>query len=142
MNQGVILETIKSSFLFNFRTGIVIVDTLITGLVIVVTTHLLNLVTSNSSRLVQIWQQWLRRGSSRAKITITGKNIQGRDSTNLLYSVNFMAVLARIKNLNCDMADITELSEVPVDAVRPMHWRDWRERSSRKEKDWYGVKNV
>ena len=124
MNQGVILETIKSSFLFNFRTGIVIVDTLITGLVIVVTTHLLNLVTSNSSRLVQIWQQWLRRGSSRAKITITGKNIQGRDSTNLLYSVNFMAVLARIKNLNCDMADITELSEVPVDAVRPMHWRE------------------
>ena len=73
MNQDVILETIKSSFLFNFRTGIVIVDTMITGLVIMVTTHLLNLVTSNSSRLVQIWQQWLRRGSSRAKITITSR---------------------------------------------------------------------
>ena len=37
------LETLKSSLLFNFRTGNIAIDTLITGLIICLSTYLINL---------------------------------------------------------------------------------------------------
>ena len=43
MDQTQILETLKSNFLFNFRTGNVMVDTFVTGLIIMLSTYLLNL---------------------------------------------------------------------------------------------------
>ena len=42
MDQHEILETLKSSFLFNFRTGNVMIDTMITGFIIMVSTYLFN----------------------------------------------------------------------------------------------------
>ena len=49
-----------------------------------------------------------------AKITISGKKLQGTDNTRLEYSTNFFAVLFKIKQLNCVTAGISELSEVPI----------------------------
>merc|ERR1711997_104332 len=57
---------------------------------------------------------WLT-GKSVSKITISGKKLQGTDSTRLQYSTNFFAVLYQIKKLNCVNSEITELSEVPVE---------------------------
>ena len=39
------LETLKSSLLFNFRTGNVVVDTLVTGFIICMSTYIINLAT-------------------------------------------------------------------------------------------------
>merc|ERR1712061_463125 len=57
---------------------------------------------------------WLT-GKSQSKITISGKKLQGTNSTRLQYSTNFFAVLYRIKKLNCVSSQISELSEVPVE---------------------------
>ena len=43
MDQTQILETLKSNFLFNFRTGNVMVDTFVTGIIIMLSTYLLNM---------------------------------------------------------------------------------------------------
>merc|ERR1712061_830135 len=57
---------------------------------------------------------WLT-GKSVSKITISGKKLQGTNSTRLQYSTNFFAVLYQIKKLNCVSSEISELSEVPVE---------------------------
>ena len=43
MDREQLFEMIKSSFLFNFRTGNVMVDTFMTGMVIILSTYLVNL---------------------------------------------------------------------------------------------------
>jgi len=114
MDQSEILETMKSSFLFNFRTGNVMLDTMITGFIIMISTYLFNFANKifNSFDLMS-WHQWSMK--KRAKITISGKKLSGADSTRLQYSTNFFAVLYQIKKLNCVDSEITELSEVPVE---------------------------
>merc|ERR1711936_618845 len=116
MDQHQTLETIKSSFLFNFRTGNVMVDTLVTGLIIMLSTYLLNVFNSLIGKLdlSELANRWMS-GRSQSKITISGKKLQGTNSTRLQYSTNFFAVLYQIKKLNCVSSQISELSEVPVE---------------------------
>merc|ERR1711936_1177017 len=116
MDQHQTLETIKSSFLFNFRTGNVMIDTMVTGLIIMLSTHLLNVFNSLIGKLdfSELANRWMS-GRSQSKITISGKKLQGTNSTRLQYSTNFFAVLYQIKKLNCVSSQISELSEVPVE---------------------------
>merc|ERR1711936_669210 len=116
MDQHQTLETIKSSFLFNFRTGNVMIDTMVTGLIIMLSTYLLNVFNSLIGKLdlSELANRWMS-GRSQSKITISGKKLQGTNSTRLQYSTNFFAVLYQIKKLNCVSSQISELSEVPVE---------------------------
>jgi len=116
MDQHQTLETIKSSFLFNFRTGNVMIDTMVTGLIIMLSTYLLNVFNSLIGKLdfSELANRWMS-GKSQSKITISGKKLQGTNSTRLQYSTNFFAVLYQIKKLNCVSSQISELSEVPVE---------------------------
>jgi hypothetical protein len=113
MDQTQILETLKSNFLFNFRTGNVMVDTIVTGLIIMLSTYLLNL----SNNLFNFdWSAWFGNLSltKEARIVISGRKLQGTNQTRLEYSTNFFAILHQIKKLDCVEADIRELSEVPI----------------------------
>jgi len=113
MDQTQILETLKSNFLFNFRTGNVMVDTFVTGLIIMLSTYLLNL----SNNLFNFdWSSWFGnwRLTKEARIVISGRKLQGSHQTRLEYSTNFFAILHQIKKLDCVEADIRELSEVPI----------------------------
>merc|ERR1712047_176912 len=79
-------------------------------------TYLLNIFNNLFSKfdinyLTKIWLT----GKSVSKITISGKKLQGTNSTRLQYSTNFFAVLYQIKKLNCVTSEISELSEVPVE---------------------------
>jgi len=113
MDQTQILETLKSNFLFNFRTGNVMVDTFVTGLIIMLSTYLLNL----SNNLTNFnWNSWFGNWhlAKEARIVISGRKLQGSHQTRLEYSTNFFAILHQIKKLDCVEADIKELSEVPI----------------------------
>ena len=113
MDQTQILETLKSNFLFNFRTGNVMVDTFVTGLIIMLSTYLLNL----SNNLFNCdWSSWIGNWhlAKEARIVISGRKLQGSHQTRLEYSTNFFAILHQIKKLDCVEADIKELSEVPI----------------------------
>merc|ERR1711936_395795 len=113
MDQTQILETLKSNFLFNFRTGNVMVDTFVTGIIIMLSTYLLNM----SNNLFNFdWNSWFNNLNLKreARIVISGRKLQGSHQTRLEYSTNFFAILHQIKKLDCVEADIRELSEVPI----------------------------
>ena len=116
MDRDQALEMIKSSFLFNFRTGNVIVDTFLTGMIIMLSTYLFNLtqrlVTGDLDlmRLVRFWNSFKQTSS----IVISGKKLQGSNNTRLEYSTNFFAILHQIKKLDCVISQIHQLSEVPI----------------------------
>merc|ERR1712004_936808 len=113
MDQTQILETLKSNFLFNFRTGNVMVDTFVTGIIIMLSTYLLNM----SNNLFNFdWNSWFSNLNLKreARIVISGRKLQGSHQTRLEYSTNFFAILHQIKKLDCVEADIRELSEVPI----------------------------
>ena len=116
MDRDQLLEIIKSSFLFNFRTGNVVVDTFVTGMIIMMSTCLFNLtqrlVTEdwNLIRLAWIWCSFKKTSS----IVISGKKLQGSNNTRLEYSTNFFAILHQIKKLDCVSSQIHQLSEVPI----------------------------
>eukprot|EP00092_Neocalanus_flemingeri_P066206 GFUD01080626.1.p1 GENE.GFUD01080626.1~~GFUD01080626.1.p1 ORF type:complete len:534 (-),score=150.92 GFUD01080626.1:34-1635(-) len=114
MDDQQIIETLKSSFLFNFRTGNVMIDTFVTGLIIMLSTYLFNMFNNVFKNCdwsnVFTWYTI----KNQAKIVISGKKLQGTDSTRLEYSTNFFAILHQIKKLDCVKSDIHELSEVPI----------------------------
>jgi len=113
MDENVILETLKSSFLFNFRTGNVMVDTLVTGVIILLSTYMLNIFNSLFSLdWLNLFEKW--KISRESRIVISGRKLQGERETRLEYSTNFFAILHQIKKLNCVEAEIRELSEVPI----------------------------
>lgn len=113
MDPQVMVETMKSSFLFSFRTGNLVVDTLITGFIIMCSSYLLTIAQKLTSLDFFALMRWIRYRSS-ASIIITGKKVQRAENTRLEYSTNFFAVLYQIKKLNCEEADILQLSEVPI----------------------------
>lgn len=82
MDQHQILETLKSSFLFNFRTGNVMIDTMVTGIIIMLSTYFLNIFNTLISKLdfSELSRRWMS-GKSQSKITISGKKLQGTNST-------------------------------------------------------------
>jgi len=92
------------------------IDTMVTGVIIMLSTYLLNIFNNLFSKFDMNYftKMWLS-GKSVSKITISGKKLQGTNSTRLQYSTNFFAVLYQIKKLNCVTSEISELSEVPVE---------------------------
>eukprot|EP00092_Neocalanus_flemingeri_P032083 GFUD01034871.1.p1 GENE.GFUD01034871.1~~GFUD01034871.1.p1 ORF type:complete len:534 (+),score=150.62 GFUD01034871.1:176-1777(+) len=115
MDDQQIIETLKSSFLFNFRTGNVMIDTFVTGLIIMLSTYVFNMF--NNVFKTCDWSNMFNWHTSKnqAKIIISGKKLQGTDNTRLEYSTNFFAILYQIKKLDCVKSDINELSEVPIE---------------------------
>jgi len=114
MDDQQIIETLKSSFLFNFRTGNVMIDTFVTGMIIMLSTYFFNMFNNlfRNSDWKALFNWYTLK--NQAKIVISGKKLQGTDSTRLEYSTNFFAVLYQIKKLDCVKSDIHELSEVPI----------------------------
>ena len=49
-----------------------------------------------------------------SRITITGRNVQGSNTTTAHYSINFLALLNKIKMLNYVESGIKELCEVTM----------------------------
>ena len=105
------LETLKSSLLFNFRTGNVALDTIMTGLIICLSTYLMNL----ASRLQQLdyralFEKWFGGNTDlepqEKKIILTGKDFGSGEGD------AFLALIYRIKKLNCTNAGIYQLSEI------------------------------
>merc|ERR1711922_60204 len=89
------------------------VDTFVTGIIIMLSTYLLNM----SNNLFNFdWSSWFSNLNLKreARIVISGRKLQGSHQTRLEYSTNFFAILHQIKKLDCVEADIRELSEVPI----------------------------
>jgi hypothetical protein len=114
MDEAHIIDTLKSSLLFNFRTGNVLLDTFITGFIIFISTWLISM----TSRLREIditkFMSWFRSQTNENKIIISGKKLQGVDDTRLEYSTTFFAIIHRIKKLDCKNSKIFELSEIQI----------------------------
>jgi hypothetical protein len=72
MDPNQIMETMKSSFLFAFRTGNIVVDTLLTGIIIMLSTHLLNIANNMASWDIRNLFAWANNKKVN-KIVITGK---------------------------------------------------------------------
>jgi len=113
MDTDKLMETIKSSFIYSFKSGNVVIDTMVTGIIIMCSSYLLTfanrLMELDFSKLLQ-WYSYRKT----SRIVITGKKLQGMHNTRLEYSTNFFAVLHQIKKLNCVDSGIFQLSEVPI----------------------------
>ena len=122
-------ETLKSLLLFNLRTGNLLMDTIITGFIIMASPFIFQFITKVFHSTFNIVSKLLVRNIKiKSEITIVGSKEQGNDTQH--YSNNFLAVLYQIKMLNCSKANISELSEVPM--VEPQRrldeWDEWSER--------------
>ena len=107
------LETLKSSLLFNFRTGNVAIDTIITGLIICLSTYLINLAYKiQSIDYITIFNNWFgkKQGPDPLKNTIivSGKEEDGCRSD------AFLALMYRIKKLDCAASNISQMSEIRI----------------------------
>ena len=71
MDAQSLMETMKSSFLFSFRTGNLVMDTLITGIIIMCSSYLLTIAQKLSSLDLVAMMRWIKYRSS-ASIIITG----------------------------------------------------------------------
>ena len=117
MSSGTyILETLKSSLLFNFHTGNAVFDTFVTGIIICLSTYLMSLTGKLQEFDFREWFEYLR-GNTDAynEITISGKKMEGARSTRCNYSTTFHALLYQIKKLDCGTANISKLSEIQLD---------------------------
>ena len=113
---GYLLETLKSSLLFNFHTGNVIFDTLVTGIIICLSTYLMSLASKLQEFDVRAWLDFLFFGTSTSnEITISGKKLEGAHSTKCNYSTTFQALLYQIKKLDCASSNISKLSEIQLE---------------------------
>jgi hypothetical protein len=83
MDPAQIMETVKSSFLFTFRTGNIVVDTLLTGLIIMLSTHLLTLTNSLVNWDFRSLLTWALDRKV-AKIVITGMTGENLSKTGML----------------------------------------------------------
>ena len=89
------------------------VDTMVTGLIILLSTYILNFFKSLFDKdWISLLGNW--KEARESKIVISGRKLQGNRDTRLEYSTNFFAILHQIKKLNCVEAEIRELSEVPI----------------------------
>ena len=106
-------ETLKSSLLFNFRTGNVALDTLITGLIICMSTYIINIGTKLQNVDYRVlFEKWFGKKSD-PKPTKNIINISGKEKDGYR-SDTFLALIYRIKKLNCATSDISQLSEIHI----------------------------
>ena len=115
-------ETLKSSLLFNFRTGNVALDTLITGLIICMSTYIINIGTKLQNVDYRVlFEKWFGKKSD-PKPTKNIINISGKEKDGYR-SDTFLALIYRIKKLNCATSDISQLSEIHI--YRDSHSHDY-----------------
>ena len=111
-----ILETLKSSLLFNFHTGNAVFDTFVTGIIICLSTYLMSLTSKLQEFDFRKWFEYCRGNTDPYnEITISGKKMEGATSTRCNYSTTFHALLHQIKKLDCGIANISKLSEIQLD---------------------------
>ena len=73
MDTDSMMETMKSSFIHNFRTGNVVIDTLVTGLIIMMSSYILSLAnTLLNLDIMGIFNYFKMKYKVSAKIVITG----------------------------------------------------------------------
>ena len=132
---GILQETIKSCFLFNFRTGNVVIDTFITGFVIYISTYLMGLAGRFN------FFNWIQNLFSRndikeeqtRRILVSSKTSKSQLNSHAVLegnnSVLFNAILHQIKKLDCDKANIFEMSEISVQITPTRRDRQCREDS-------------
>ena len=120
---GYLLETLKSSLLFNFRTGNVIIDTLVTGIIICLTTYMMNLASNLQNLDIQGWLSFYFFGPSTTsnEIIISGKKFEGSQMSNYNYSTTFQALLYQIKKLDCASSNISKLSEIQLRGIPQLY---------------------
>ena len=116
--EDILKDALKSSFLVNFRTGNVLVDTLIAGFVIGLSTYLMSFV----RQLQQIsWQTimsyFYKPEEIRERKIIISCKPSSRDPYDGGSSATplFNAVLHRIKKIDCDTSGIVEMCEVRLE---------------------------
>ena len=106
-----ILNMIETQFLFSFRTGNVIIDTIITGLIITSTTFLFKSLGNLSYNFDFLFALV---GIKYNKVIISGKAVK-LSSTNELekedYSIKFKAVLHQVKQVGYSKAGVHQLVE-------------------------------
>ena len=71
MDSEKLMETVKSSFIYNFRTGNVVIDTMVTGLIIMFSSYLLTFVQKLLDMDLTSLFHWIKYRHT-AKIVITG----------------------------------------------------------------------
>lgn len=119
-----IMETLKSSLLFNFHTGNIVLDTFVTGFIICLSTYLMSMASKLQDIDIRGWFSFLFESGSFNEITICGKKMEGARSTKLNYSTTFHALLYQIKKLDCAVSNIFKLSEIQLDEDNDDGWSD------------------
>jgi DNA replication protein DnaC len=131
-----ILETLKSSLLFNFHTGNAVFDTFVTGLIICLSTYLMSFVTKLQDFDFKEWFGFLLGNTDPYnEITISGKKMEGARSTKCSYSTTFHALLYQIKKLDCATSNISKLSEIQLDEDYENDWSDYDDDENVKDEE-------
>ena len=123
-----ILQTLKSSLLFNFHTGNAVFDTFVTGLIICLSTYLMSFAAKLQDFEFREWFTFLLGDTDPYnEITISGKKMEGAHSTKCNYSTTFHALLYQIKKLDCAASKISKLSEIQLDEYDDNDWSDYED---------------
>ena len=123
------LETIKTSFLLNFRTGNVLLDTMINGLIIMavgyVTTSMGAI--SRNFTLTKMREGFLWvLGYRKRSIFISGMITRTAEDNRPVFSTRFKAVLHKIKKLELAKAKITGLKEIKIASEQDLFVEQFR----------------
>ena len=123
------LETIKTSFLLNFRTGNVLLDTMINGLIIMavgyVTTSMGAI--SRNFTLTKMREGFLWvMGYRKRSIFISGMITRTAEDNRPVFSTRFKAVLHKIKELELAKAKITGLKEIKIASEQDLFVEQFR----------------
>ena len=113
MSTTIGLETLKFQLLQSFRTGNLILDTILAGLIISCSGFIfdrLRLLINFPLNLSSLKDLILRRKTH--EIVIRGQKIQTGTATRNEFSQKFKAVLHQVKNLDFKEADINKIEEV------------------------------
>ena len=115
------LETVKMQFTHSFRTGNVVFDTLITGLVIMASSYLMTNLRSSAESLTRLglWEKILIiLGLNYNRITLQGRVIRQGARTDPDFSAKFKAVLEQIQALKNDTSGVFHVQENPNKASK------------------------
>ena len=114
MDHLQLIETVKSSLLFSFRTGNVLIDTIVTGIIIMFATKLVRIFNYLVDLDYWSFMKPVLRRKRKSKILIVGRIYKDESAVHLDYSQNFYAVLNQLRKLDLATAGISKLSEIPL----------------------------
>ena len=107
--DGTFIDTVKMQFFHSFRTGNVVLDTLITGLIITASAYLASTLRRSLEEIGShgIWEMLVGLVGLRYNtITLTGRVVRGgagAESSRVDFSSTFKAVLEQIKDLQKEL---------------------------------------